>query len=1568
MKSKGLIKKISLLFFIILVLCIIPSSFAIDSDSGDLAISDSSDNGIVEDLTIDSQVAVEKSSQSLGENAVSSGDSSSKIQTNLSDDYYNDIKSAIESSDEEFTIYLGEGTYSNIKSADYTLAEGESNTNLSFDHKYIVFEGAGQDKTFIDGTETDWLFNFSSSKISFKGISFVNATSFSSVYGEKCAPVIYSSYSNLTMVNCTVANNKFSGGSFYSQSPVYFEGSSWSPYELNIADCLFANNFAYRGGALYIASAYGNIVNTDFIANSADNGGAVHLNFNNHNITFDNDNFINNTAGGAAAINSYYGGNFSLFNCKFINNTADEGSAAVYSKDYNSQSTQVYIYLKNNTFINNMAGDIESNMITEGGTYDGPGPNVIDLEGNAVINVNVTEITYGDDEYLHIEITDSEGYAITDENIEIILNGTHENYYIYESFENGSYDLSLKDYAIGVYNVTITLVSDFYSAMPKKTTVRIRGDYDFTVFFDPDHVNLHEGESYIVNGIVVDEYNEETSLLNGLSYWIMWETYEGGHRSLTGHTVDGSKISFDSSILEMIPTKVYDVEVEIQLGDYYYDYYTATSGHIYINVSKVVPENLTDLDIIYVDAVNGNDETGNGEESNPVQSLIVGFNINDELGGGRTIFVKEGNYEMSTYIVKNDVKVIGESQAGVILSQTSGTKGMFELAEGLNVEFNNMTFINGFNNPIPGAAFSNYYASRLVLNNSEFYNNTGCYGGVINNNDQGTVIIDNCNFHDNLALDGGVITASEGNIFIYNSNFTNNKAQRLYGEILRNGTGGALEIYGDTNTVIVNCLFEGNQAPEEESTDGGGAIALSVTGSTLIANSTFINNYAGRRGGAIWAVYGNIDIYGCVFINNTAKQGGSVLATEYNEGAIVNLTNSVIITNDTGGAVIYVLDESESNVTANNNWWGSNSAPSLYNADVSSRILMTLTNDEDDNIVVALSKLSDGGIFTGYLPVREVIFTPTDKFDAAVLEMTSNTLVVEYHGDITSDAITATIDKQTLVLNYNHYPEIDSATTVEDVNALIGSPAIITATVVAGDVKINNGTLSFYINNELIDTVDVVEGIASTSYTSLSVGEFNIKAVFNGDNTYKPSTGEASLNVFEQKISKFDVSKVNLMIGENFIAQLIDNENMAIANKTVKITVIPRDGETSQFNQTTDDNGSISLELDAGSYTINLLFNADDDYLGCKLTVSLIVSKYDTAVSISNENGSDEVIVKLVDADGQALADKNISLSIRDGHGNLNVLDLVTKEDGTNKIALEKGNYFIFASFAGDDYYSPSNETLEVSISDSDSPIDNGTDTNGTDTNETDTNGTDTNGTDTNGTDTNGTDDNGTDTNITVLDGKAIQEMIDNANPGDIITLGNHDYVNVSDVNITKNITIVGSENTTVTGAGDGKAIFNIVPISQGGPEAVTISGLTILANDGEVIVQAVADNGTSPNLIDVANINILNNTIAKANEDVYAESVTVLKLDSERGSLAPSNDLVVSGNTLDSGMAPFDFDVTSATSGSDAYVPAGGNIPEKLASEILCANMTTNAINTVLDGRNGEYFNFQLVDSNGKA
>ena len=213
-------------------------------------------------------------------------------------------------------------------------------------------------------------------------------------------------------------------------------------------------------------------------------------------------------------------------------------------------------------------------------------------------------------------------------------------------------------------------------------------------------------------------------------------------------------------------------------------------------------------------------------------------------------------------------------------------------------------------------------------------------------------------------------------------------------------------------------------------------------------------------------------------------------------------------------------------------------------------------------------------------------------------------------------------------------------------------------------------------------------------------------------------------------------------------------------------------------------------------------------------------------------------------------------------------------------------------------------------------------------------------------------------------DAADIQAAIDAANPGDILRLGDYDYTEVSDVNITKDLAIVGGEATSISSSGNGKPIFNIPAKSENGPDSVNITGIEFKVKNGDVIVKAIADNDTrNPLSIDTQAISITDNIIEVMDESVVPESVTVLKLESERPVLAPTNDIAITGNTIDAGINPFDFDVTSVSSGSDVSIPVGPISKERIETEIIYENMTTTAVDVDTDGRVGEYFYITLKD-----
>ena len=207
-----------------------------------------------------------------------------------------------------------------------------------------------------------------------------------------------------------------------------------------------------------------------------------------------------------------------------------------------------------------------------------------------------------------------------------------------------------------------------------------------------------------------------------------------------------------------------------------------------------------------------------------------------------------------------------------------------------------------------------------------------------------------------------------------------------------------------------------------------------------------------------------------------------------------------------------------------------------------------------------------------------------------------------------------------------------------------------------------------------------------------------------------------------------------------------------------------------------------------------------------------------------------------------------------------------------------------------------------------------------------------------------------------------IQNAIDNAKDGAIIDLGDDEYLNVANVVINKNITITGGKIS-----GDGvNPIFIIPSKEEKGPEKVNITGVEFSLNNGDTVVQASAVNGTDPNSIDVASINIEGNVFDAADDSVVGESITVLKLESERGILAPTGEISIKNNTLASGIDPFDFVVTSVANNNTVVIPSGGNVPQRQATVIQYEDMMTSTVNTAIEGRVGKYFEVNLTDANG--
>lgn len=190
------------------------------------------------------------------------------LADDISDDYvyieennFTELQQAIDNANESGTVYLNQS---------YSPAATEQNDFMVVNITKSVNVVGVENRTLIDAGSGVGIFQISNSNVLLKNIHFFNT--------EGCAVAI--SNSNVTFENCVFSDN------YGDIGPAISIVNNEGDIETNIVDCLFLNNAADGeeiscGGALAIISegfkAVTNIATSQFINNSAVNGGAIYI-------------------------------------------------------------------------------------------------------------------------------------------------------------------------------------------------------------------------------------------------------------------------------------------------------------------------------------------------------------------------------------------------------------------------------------------------------------------------------------------------------------------------------------------------------------------------------------------------------------------------------------------------------------------------------------------------------------------------------------------------------------------------------------------------------------------------------------------------------------------------------------------------------------------------------------------------------------------------------------------------------------------------------------------------------------------------------------------------------------------------------------------------------------------------------------------------------------------------------------------------------------------------------------------------------------------------------------------
>jgi predicted outer membrane repeat protein len=352
--------------------------------------------------------------------------------------------------------------------------------------------------------------------------------------------------------------------------------------------------------------------------------------------------------------------------------------------------------------------------------------------------------------------------------------------------------------------------------------------------------------------------------------------------------------------------------------------------------------------------------------------------------------------------------------------------------------------------------------TSLTVINCTFLNNSGTYASISNFNSRGsTITVTNSSFINSTGQ-VVIVGGSYNTVVIKGTNFINNSVTASPGT----GTAIVYGMTGDTITVS-NSTFMGNTGGDGACFYSGATGSYSVINSTFInnsaldgaalransvmtvTNSTFINNTStGSEGGG--AIFGSMTITGCNFINNTASyDGGAIMAGGFNVinstfignsatngGALAGLgtvTNSIFCGNTatTAGTAINIeqMGTSSPSLTANNNWWGSNSpnfsslisnfaAPTnwIYMNLTANNVPVYLNSSSNINVTANFNYLTDGTNITPltagtHIPNGLTVYFQTDNGQITPNSTTVNgvaTAQYSYAGSASN--VTANVD------------------------------------------------------------------------------------------------------------------------------------------------------------------------------------------------------------------------------------------------------------------------------------------------------------------------------------------------------------------------------------------------------------------------------------------------------------------------------------------------------------------------------------------------------------------------------
>ncbi len=1006
------------------------------------------------------------------------------------------------------TIVIKDGTYKNI-----------GNVNLSFtDIGILTIIGSGN--TILDGEGQNWLFNFGS-------------------------------YTKANLVNLTVSN--FSGKNEYPTQVII----QFSDADFNITGCNFINNTNYSLINAGSVSSIKNIINTTFI----NNHDMYHL------VILDGDSFINN--------------------CSFINNT---GVFYSYS-DYNYRSSILNIrngVVTHSNFINNtiMASDYDTGILYIVG--------VAQTFNNKFINNTILESSKSDTGGSPLKGNVNSLNDYFEDNIAIIGGAfSGSGNFTNTTFKNNrALQYGGAIYLNGLLNLTNCTFSN-NSAVLNGKDIFIYG-YIYGSIYNGGKISGFDLVFKSINTTLIRNYlmanfiNDEEIVVGGVNV----SFYANGAYLGVAELVNGeAKLNVVG-----LNNGIYEINGTYQGAG---DDNTITNG--ILNISSIIVDSVD----VYV-ATNGSDSNGTGSIDNPFATIIKAINTGLERTQNLRVHIAEGIYSGSGNVNITLPGSVNITISGVGMNKTvlygnlsdwafynNFGEGISTIAnltidsfrsavdnlgnliiDGCNFKNNNITALTNRGDPAGymDKSLASYWGN-LTVKNSYFKNNNGSNGGALANY-ANTYIYDSVFDANNCSTYGSEIFSG-----YYRQNTTYTYVENtIIKNTLQINTRGAAVYLGGQN-VFINCNFTNNTK------------SMGISGSTGIVKTSLISCVFNNTD-AFYIYAGNLwNIVNSTFenINSTISIGYPGITSNISGSTFKNITGGLSLEGNMSikDSCIYVpVKLSKNNLyiyDLDYNWWGSNDKPNLIMGTGSSNItinlnywiVMDLFNNLcpglTQNITVISGAIDDNGTFHHYDTSNVPILPEDREFELEVVNETGN--ITPNTGHVTDSGLNFTLNSN----NYGNHTvkaafktfnstktfelyklETTTNVTVSNPSGKNGNTIIITANVKDNQGNpVNEGNVGFYFDNDLIGTVDVVDGLAVFQWVvNKNNGDYNIDVFFNGDEYYSESDAKTNFTVLTIPTNvTVNLSKVMGSSGDKILVTInvYDNKGNPINSGIIEV-------------------------------------------------------------------------------------------------------------------------------------------------------------------------------------------------------------------------------------------------------------------------------------------------------------------------------------------------------------------------------------------------------------------------------